>query len=92
MQLQEKTIPHKVLAKPWKVVGTDIFMVSNENQFCIVDYFSKFSVVKKVESMLAEDLISATKVVVTEFGLPKNLFLMQAQILLQNSLRNFAGA
>ena len=39
---QEKTIPHKVLAKAWKVAGTDIFMVNNENLLYNVDYYSKF--------------------------------------------------
>ena len=57
MQLQEKTIPHKILSKPWEVLGADIFMVGDETLLCIVDYYTKFPVVKKVESMLAEDLI-----------------------------------
>ena len=45
------------------------FYVNNENLFFTVDYHSKFPVVKKVESMLAENLIQATKVVFPEFGL-----------------------
>ena len=47
--------PHEMLAKPWEVVCTDIFMVNNE--------------MKKVESMSAEDLIQATKFVFTEIVL-----------------------
>ena len=70
MQLQEKTIPHRILAKPWEVVGSDIFMVNNETLLCIVDYYSKFPVVKKVENMLVEDLIQATKAVFIKLGLP----------------------
>ena len=73
MQLQEKTIPYEVLAKLLEEVGTDIFMVSNENLPCIVDLYSKFPVVKKVKSTSAEDLIQATKVEFTEFGLPTKL-------------------
>ena len=30
MKLQEKTIPHKIPAKPWEVFSTDSFMVNNE--------------------------------------------------------------
>ena len=48
-------------------------------------------VVKKVESMLAKDLIQSTKVLLS-LAYPKNWFQMQAQILFQSSLRNFAGA
>ena len=54
-QLQKKITPNEALAKLWVVVETDIFIVNNENLFCIVDYYNKFP--KKVESMLAKDLI-----------------------------------
>ena len=74
MQLQ---IPHKITAKLWKVVGADIFMVNNETILCIVDYYSKFLVVKKKEGMLDEDLIWASTVVFAKFGLPKNYFRCQ---------------
>ena len=57
MQPQEKTTPHEVPAKLWEIVGIDIIMINNENLLCIVDYYTKFLVVKKVESMLAKDLI-----------------------------------
>ena len=56
MQLQEKTIPNKVLAKLWKLVG-NIFMINNENLWCIIDYYSKFPVKKKVESLSTKNLI-----------------------------------
>ena len=71
MQVQEKTVHNKVLTKLWEVVDTDIFKASNETLLCIVDYYSKFPLVKKVESISAEDLIWATKVVLAEFGLPR---------------------
>ena len=56
-QLQEKTTPCKVQAKLWEVFQADIFMINNENLLCIVDYYSKISVIKIVESLFAEDLI-----------------------------------
>ena len=40
-----------------KVVGTDIFMINNENLLIIVDYYIILPVIKNVESMLAKDLI-----------------------------------
>ena len=39
----------------------------------IVDYYSRFSVIKKVRKLLAEDLLQAANVVFADFGLPKNL-------------------
>ena len=64
---------YRVSAKPWKVVGADIFITDNENLLYIIYYYSKSPVVQKVESLLAEDLIQSTKVVVAEYGLPKKL-------------------
>ena len=54
------------------MVGADIFMINNENLY-IIDYFSKFPVVKRVESLSAKDLMQAAKVVFAEFGLAKKL-------------------
>ena len=55
------------------MVGTDIFIVNNDTLLCIVDYYSKFMVVKKVESMSYEEVILATKVIFAEFGLHKTI-------------------
>ena len=52
-------------------------MINNKDFLCIVDYYSKFPVVRKVEILSAKDLIRATKVVFTKFDLPKNWFHMQ---------------
>ena len=57
MQPLEKLIPHTIPVKLWEVVGTDIFKVNNETLLFIVYYYSKFPVVKKVESLSTEDLI-----------------------------------
>ena len=78
----------------YRYLATIFSLVIVNNETCVLyneDYYSKFHVVKTVESMSAEDLIWATKVVFNEFGLPKNLCKMWVQILFQNSLRDFAG-
>ena len=49
-------------------------MIKYENLLCIVDYYSKFLVIKKVDSLSDKDLIQAAKVVFDEFDLPKNDF------------------
>ena len=63
MQLGENTTPYNILAILWEVVGGDIFVINNRNLLCIVDYYSKFLVMQKVESLSA-------RVVFGEFGLP----------------------
>ena len=56
-QLQEKTTLYEVAAKLWEVVGADTFMINNIILLCIVDYYIKFWVITKVESLSAKDLI-----------------------------------
>ena len=72
MQLQDKVIPYRTLTKPLELVGTDIFMVKNETLLYIVHHHSKYQVVKRVDGLLAEDLIWATKVVFAKLSQPIN--------------------
>ena len=86
-----KATPYIVLVRPWEVVGTDALIINNKCLLCIVDYYSIFAVIKKMESLSAKELIWAGRVVFAEFGLPKNWFQMQAQILFQSNLKIFVG-
>ena len=56
-QPHEKLIPHEILCKPWEMVGADIFSINNHVVLCIVDYYSKFPIVKKADGLTADDLI-----------------------------------
>ena len=40
-----------------------MFSLNNKNYLCIVDYHSKFPIVKKTEDMSADSLILAYKVI-----------------------------
>ena len=53
------------------MMGADIFQLNNKNYLCIVDYHIKFPVVKKIEGLSADSLISALKVVFAEYSIPK---------------------
>ena len=39
----------------------------------IVDYHSKFPVVKKMDNLSADSLISVFKIVIAEYGIPKRI-------------------
>ena len=49
-----------------------MFTLDNKNYLCIVDYHSKFPVIK-MEDLSAESLILACKIIFSEYGLPKNI-------------------
>ena len=63
-----------MLYKPWEVVGADILTINNKLLF-IVDYYSKFPVAKNTDRHLTDNLITAVKIVVAEFELPKKIVL-----------------
>ena len=54
---------HKIPGKPWKSVGADILIINNKNYLCIVDYHSKFLVMKQVEEMRTDSLIKTCKII-----------------------------
>ena len=62
MQPKEKTIHHDILMRPWDVISADVFQLNNKNYICIVDYHSKFPVVKRMDGLSADSLIAAVKI------------------------------
>ena len=61
MQPKEKIIQHDIPLRPWDVLGADIFQLNNKNYLCIVDYHSKFPVIKRMEGLSAQNLIATVK-------------------------------
>ena len=72
-QPKEKIIHHDIPLRPWEVLGADVYHFNNKNYLCIVDYHSKFPVVKRLEGLSAENLIPTVKVIFTEYGIPWKL-------------------
>ena len=55
------------------MLGADVFHFNNKNYLCIKDYHSKFPLIKRLEGLLAENLIATTKVIFAEYGIPHKL-------------------
>ena len=72
-QPKERMIHHDIPAKPWEIIGTDMSTLHNKNYLCIVDYPSKFPVIKKMEDLSGENLILTCKNIFAEFQLPKKI-------------------
>ena len=71
MEPKKKIIHHDISIRPWDVVGADMFHINNKNDLCIIDYHSKYLVVKKTEALSADSLITAFKVVFQNTGYHK---------------------
>ena len=63
--------------------------IKNKTLFCIVDYYSKFPVVKKAYGFSADNLIRAVKIVFAEFGLPKKTVSDAATNFISDKFRQF---
>ena len=71
MQPHERVLHYKIQCRPWKVVGADIFMTNAKTHLCLVDYHSKFPIVKKVNSLSVDDLVQMAKLIFAEYGQKK---------------------
>ena len=71
--MKDKIIHHDIPIRPWDVIGADMFILNNKQYLCIVDYHSKFPIVKKTEGLSADSLILMCKIIVAEYGIPKKI-------------------
>ena len=50
-----------------------MFTLNNKHYLCIVDYHSKFPIIKKAEDLIANILILTCKVTFAEYGIPRKI-------------------
>ena len=51
LNVKEPLLPYNVPQKPWHTLVSNIFFWNNANYLLVVDYYSKFPVVKKLTSI-----------------------------------------
>ena len=73
LNVKEPLLPHDVPQKPWHTLGSDIFHWNNANYLLVVDYYSKFPVVKKLTNIQSSTVIAHLKSVFEEHGIPSKL-------------------
>ena len=69
-QRNEPLQSHPTPVVPWHMVATDLFETKNSKYLLIVDYYSKFPVLRKLSSTTSRVLIQEMKAVFTELGVP----------------------
>ena len=69
-QRKEKMIPHEVPNRPWEKIGVDLFHFAGKDYLCVVDYFSKFPIVRLLSSKTASSVINQLKSIFSEHGIP----------------------
>ena len=61
MEQQERVVPYEIQCRPRKVITADIFMIDNIMLLCIVHYYSKFPIVKRMASFAVDNLVQTAK-------------------------------
>ena len=74
------------------VVGADIFHYNNKNYLCIVDYNSKFPVIKRLEGLSAQNLTNAVKIIFVEYGIPHKIMSDAGTNFISDRFRKFCKA
>ena len=69
MHPKEKIIHHEIPLRPSKAVCIEIFHFNNINYLCVVDYNSKFPIVRKLQGLLSEHLINAVSAIFAKYGI-----------------------
>ena len=92
MQPKEKIIHHDILLRTWEVLGVDIFQPSNRNYLCFVDYHSKFLVIKRMEGLSAENLITTVKIIFAEYVIPHRLMSDAGSNFVSEKFRSFCSS
>ena len=67
-QPKGKIIHCNIPLRPWEVVRADIFHFNNRNYLCVIDYNSKFSIIKRMEGRSVENLINTVKIIFAKYG------------------------
>ena len=64
---------HEVPAVPWSKVATDIFHYESQLYLLVVDYTSRFPIVRRLNSMSAQCVTEHFKSIFSEYGWPDTL-------------------
>ena len=70
-QMKEPMHSHDVPKGPWMKLGIDLFEHYKKHYILIVDYFSKFPIIRKLYSLSTSTVISELKGIFSENGIPE---------------------
>ena len=68
-----------------------VFHFNNRNYLCIIDYHSKFPVIKRMEGLSTESLIATTKIIFAEYEIPPRLMSDTGTNFVSDKFRRFCN-
>ena len=75
---KDKNMPHtalghKIAPVSWSKVATDIFHYESKSYLLVVDYTSRFPIVREIKSMSAQHIAEHFRLIFSEYGWPDTL-------------------
>ena len=64
---------HEIPSVPWSKVATDIFIFKSKSYLLVVDYTSRFPIVRELKSMSAQHVTEHFRLIFSEYGWPDTL-------------------
>lgn len=71
---KQPLMPHKVPTLPWEKVGVDLFQLEGKQYMLVIDYFSKYPEVVKLEGTTSFNVINHLKEIFSRNGIPSVVF------------------
>ena len=68
---KEPLISHEIKEKPFYKVGVDLFQINNDHYLILVDYYSKYPEIIKLNKLDSNTTIQAVKQIFSRHGIPK---------------------
>ena len=59
-QAREPLISHEVSDRPWQKIGADVFTLDGTDYLCLVDYYSSYFEIDRLETKTAKSMESQT--------------------------------
>ena len=72
-QAKQPMKAHEIPERPWQILGTDLFELDGQHYLVLVDYYSKFFEISKVNGTGTEDTINALKQHFARHGIGEKL-------------------
>ena len=66
-------LSHKIPLVPWSKVATDIFHFKSKSYLLVVDYTSRFPIVRELKSMSVQYITEHFRLIFSEYGWPDTL-------------------
>ena len=87
-QQKEELIPIDA-THPWEVVGSDMFHLRGDEYLFVVDYYSSYTIIRKLSSTTSGAIVSKLKLIFPEFGIPDIFIIDNARQYDSDEFRKF---